>query len=147
MALDRDTHGDHAAHLLHICRGPRPNTWMLHGCGSISVSTHGPGLVDSIGLLVVSLIPLAPSVLLSILTEDSLSCYWCLAMALCICFYQLLDEGYQKTVIQGSCLESEQSIINIVRGWLSPMRWVSSCASHWLAITSSSASSLSLNIL
>ena len=33
----------------------------------------------------------------------------------------------------GSCLQAEQSI-NSVRGWLSPMEWISSFTSHWLAI-------------
>ena len=33
----------------------------------------------------------------------------------------------------GSCLQAQQSIINSVRGWFSPLGWVSSWASHsWL---------------
>jgi hypothetical protein len=46
-----------------------------------------------------------------------------------------------------SCLQAEQSIINSVRGWLSPTEWVSSWASHWLTIPSVSSLSLSLHIL
>jgi hypothetical protein len=41
--------------------------------GSVSVTPHGPRLVDSVGLLVVSLTPPPPSILLQTLPQVSLS--------------------------------------------------------------------------
>jgi hypothetical protein len=48
-----DPHEDHAKHLLQMCEGPRSSPYMLFG--SVSVNSHGPRLVDYVGLLVVSL--------------------------------------------------------------------------------------------
>jgi hypothetical protein len=48
----------------------------------------------------------------------------------------LLDEASQEAVILGSCLQSQQSMINSVRDWLSPVPWVSSWPSHWWTIHS-----------
>lgn len=47
-----------------------------------------------------------------------------LAMDLCICFYLLLDETSQETVMLGSCLQVYQSTVNSVRCWLS----------HWSSV-------------
>ena len=55
--------------------------------GLVSVSPHWPMLADSVGLLVVSLTPLAPLILPTILPKDSLSSAYCLAVGLCVCFH------------------------------------------------------------
>ena len=60
--------------------------------GSVSVSPYGPRLVDSVGFLVVSLTPLAPTILPAWLLQDSPSSSYCLSVGLCICFHPLLDE-------------------------------------------------------
>ena len=72
-------HEDQAAHIW-ICRGwgPAPECSLVGG--SVSVSLHGPRLVDSVGLPEVSLIPLVPS-----LPQQSSYTTWYLAVGLCIC--------------------------------------------------------------
>jgi hypothetical protein len=61
---------------LHICYklvgGLDPASTCSLVCGSVSVSPHGPRLVDSVGLLVVSLTPLAQAILFSTLPQDPL---------------------------------------------------------------------------
>ena len=66
---------------------------------------------------------------------------------LCVSFQWLLGGASQKTVMLGSCLQAQQSIINSVRGWCLPMEWNSIWGSHFLAIPSVSALSLSFHIL
>ena len=135
-------------HICYICAeglGPAPACSLVGGSGS--VSPHGPRLLDPLGLLVVSLTSLAPSILPLFLPQDSLSSILCLTVGLCICFYELLDETSPKTVMLGSCLQVWQSITNNVRGWFFLIGWVSSWDSHWLAIPSISAPSLYLCIL
>jgi hypothetical protein len=39
-------------------------------------------------------------------------------VGLCISFYLLKDEAFRETVMLGSGLQAEQSIINSVRDWL-----------------------------
>jgi hypothetical protein len=60
-------HEEQAAHLLHMCKGPRSSPFVL----SVFESLHGHKSVDSVGLLVVALTPLAPSFLPPILLQDS----------------------------------------------------------------------------
>jgi hypothetical protein len=45
----------------------------------------------------------------------------------------------------GSCLQVQHSISNSVRVWCPPIGWIRSCAGHWLAIPSVSASFLFLH--
>ena len=110
--------------------------------GTISVRPHGPRLVDSVGFLVVSL-PAPPGSFVSLaLPQVFLGSARGLPVGLCICHRLLLGEASQETVMLGSCLQAEQSIINSVRAWLSHMGWVSSWGSHWLADSSVCDSSL-----
>jgi hypothetical protein len=58
------SHEDQATELLHMFRGPTSVTcmvigWLFNLCGP-----HGPELFDSVGVLVVSWTPMAPSFLL-----------------------------------------------------------------------------------
>jgi hypothetical protein len=98
------------------------------------MSPHKARLVDSVGLM--SLTPLAQSILSPILPQDFPGTTWCVAVGLCICFHKQLDEASQETVMLGSCLQAQQSIICSVRDWLSYMGCMSSWVSHWLAIPS-----------
>jgi hypothetical protein len=67
--------GTHMKTKLHICYkcvevlGPAPACPFIGG--SVSVNLHGPRLVDSVGLLVESLSPPAPSILSPILLQES----------------------------------------------------------------------------
>jgi hypothetical protein len=70
--------------------GPAPMCSLVGGPGS--VSPHGPRLVDSLDLFVVSL---TPQTLISV---------WCLTVILCMCLYLLLSEAFQETVMLGPCL-------------------------------------------
>jgi hypothetical protein len=88
---------------------------MFFVSGSVSVSFHGLRLVDSVGLLVVSLTAPAHSILSRTLPQNSQSSAWCLAVGLCVCLNALLDETSQETVMLGSCLQAQQRIINSVR--------------------------------
>jgi hypothetical protein len=81
---------------LHICYkcvgGPSPvPAYSLVG-GSVSVNLHGPRLVDSVGLLVESLSPPAPSIMSSTLPTAPQA----LPVGVCICFHLLLDEASQE---------------------------------------------------
>jgi hypothetical protein len=67
-----DPQEDQNARLLYTCREPRSSPHMLSGWW-FSVIPYGPWRVDSVGLLVVSLSPLAPSILLLTHLQDSLS--------------------------------------------------------------------------
>lgn len=70
LQLLGDPHEGHAAICYKCVGGLGPD----HECsllsGLVSVGPSGPGLVDSVGLLVVSLTPVAPSILLLILPQD-----------------------------------------------------------------------------
>ena len=83
---------------LHICYkcigglGPAPACSLVGG--SVSLSSHVFRLVDTIGLLVVSLTPPAPSLL-----SPTLPDVW---LWVCICFHLLLDEASQEIVMLGS---------------------------------------------
>lgn len=107
---------------------------------------NGAKLVDSVGRLVMSLIPKTHSTLFSTLSQDYLSYITCLVVSLCIFFPQLLDKASQETVFVCSCLHLKQSIINSARGQLSHMRWGSSWGTHCLYTYSVSASFLSLTV-
>ena len=80
----------------------------LFGC-SVSVSPHGLRVVGSVGLLVMSLTSLAPSIFQPLPQPSTrlpeLSA-WCLSVGLCICFHQLLDKASRRTVVLSSCLQS-----------------------------------------
>ena len=91
--------------------------------------------------------PSGPSIFSLSHFHKSPSSVHCLAVGLCICCSQLLGGVSQRTVMLGSCLQAQQSIINSVRDWCLPMGWVSSWAGHWLAIPSASAPFLSLHFL
>ena len=67
---------------------------------------YGSRLIDSVNFLVVSLISLVLSVLPSLFHSISQA----LAVGLCICFYQLLGEASQMTVMLG-CKDSTISVI------------------------------------
>lgn len=109
--------------------------YVLFG-SSVSVSPCRPRLVDSVDFLVVFLTSMAPLILSPPLPHDSPSFAQCVAVGLCICFYQLLGEASQMSVRLGAFLELQQNNINRDRGRLSLMAQVSRLASHWLAITS-----------
>ena len=66
----------------------------------------------TLGLLVVTLTPQAHSILSTTLLQDFRSATWCVAVGLCICFLQLLDDTSQETVMLGFCLKAQQNIIN-----------------------------------
>ena len=86
-------------HICYICVGGLgpDNACSLVGA-SVSVGPHGPRLVYSVGLSIVSLtMPLL---------QDSLSSTYCLVMGFWIYFHQLLDEASQKTVMVCSCLQA-----------------------------------------
>lgn len=76
---------------------------MLFWLVVVSRIHHGPRLVDSVGLLVVSLSHLTQSYPAT-LFQDSLSSNCYLVLVLSICFPQLLDEASKQTVILRSCL-------------------------------------------
>jgi len=59
-------------HICYVCvRGLGPaHAYSLVG-GSVSESSHGPRLVGSVGLPVVSMTPPTPSILLQVLLQDS----------------------------------------------------------------------------
>jgi hypothetical protein len=65
-------------------------------------------------------------------------------LGLYICFHQLLNEDSQKTVMLGSCLQAQQSIINSINRLFGSLPhgiglgW----ASHWLAFPTNYAPSL-----
>ena len=71
--------------------------------------------------------------------KESPSSIHSLAVGFCICLSQLVGGASQRSTC--SCLQVQQSIINSVRDWSFPMRWVSSWAGYWLANPSISASS------
>lgn len=72
---------------------------------SQSVSPYDPRLADSVGFLVVSLSPLAPTILYPPLLQDSLSYGKRLfPVGLCICFHRLLDEASQMAIRIGTNL-------------------------------------------
>lgn len=71
---------------------------------SVSVSSYALRLVDSMGFLVVSLTPLAPTILSPPLSQGSLRSAYCLAVGFCICFYQLLYEIFLVTIRIGTNL-------------------------------------------
>ena len=71
--------------------------------------TYGPMFFGSVGLLVVSLTPLASPIPPPTLPQDSLSSVKYLALGLCICFYQLLDKIFQTTAT--ICKHSRVSLI------------------------------------
>ena len=85
-----------------------------HACSlvgdSISGSPQGSRLVDSVGLLVESLSPPAPSIMSSTLPTAPQA----LPVGVCICFHLLLDEASQETVISGSFQHALLGIHNSV---------------------------------
>jgi hypothetical protein len=85
---------------LYICCKCVGGLGPTHACslvgGSVSVSPQGLRLLDSVGLLVMSLTSPALSILSPTLPHDSLSSAWCLAVGLCICLHPLLDEASQE---------------------------------------------------
>jgi len=143
----RSPHEDPEAQLLHMCRGPRSIPCMLSGWQFSLYKPHGHRLVDYVGLLVVSLTTLAPSVLPPPLQQDSPQ------------FYLMFDCGslHQFPAVAGWSL-SDDSYARLLSAsiaeyhWLHPgrlslMTWASSWASHWLAILSISGPSSLLHIL
>lgn len=108
---------------------------------SVTMSLYRPRVIDSVGFLVVSLTPLAPSVIppfqsnpQDLLQFGGGSLHQFLSVSL-------------MTFILGFRLQVQQNIINSIRGVLSLMAWVSSCAKHWLVIPSISPPFLPLHIL
>ena len=78
-----DPHEDQAAHLLQMCRGSRSSSCMLPGWWPIR-EPYGPRLVDSVGLLVLSLTPPAHSLLCFTLLQHLLSSSWCFVVGIFI---------------------------------------------------------------
>ena len=64
------THMKINLHVYYKCVGGLGLAHAYSQVGSVSLSPHGPGLVDSVGLVVVVLTPLSPSVLPLTLTQD-----------------------------------------------------------------------------
>ena len=67
----RGTHMKTKIHICYECVGGLSPALVFLVVGSVSVSHHGPRLVDSKGLLLVSLTPLAGSILFPTLPQDS----------------------------------------------------------------------------
>lgn len=70
---------------------------------------HGPKLVYSVGLLVVSLIPLTISIPSPTLSQDSQSYAYRLSLG----FHQVLDETSQKTIMLSSSLHAQQLSLTV----------------------------------
>lgn len=127
-------HEGQFAHLLQIIGslGPTPAcSWVGN---LVSMSPHRPKLVNTVGLLVVSLTLPSCLTLSPTLPQDFPSSAWYLAVGLWVS---------KEIVILGFSLQAKHIIINSVKGWLSYMGWVSSWATHWLAVSSISAPSYS----
>ena len=87
-------------HICYICaEGLGPSHARSLVGSSVSVVPYGTRLVDSLGFLVVSMTLLSPSVLLTILPQDSPNYTYCFAVGLSISFYQLLGEASLMTGI------------------------------------------------
>ena len=71
LQLLEDPYKDPTVYLLQVCRGPRPTPACSLVGDSVSVSFHGPKLVDSVDLLMVSLAPLPLSILSPTLPQVS----------------------------------------------------------------------------
>ena len=88
--------------MLDNCNIYAENLGLAHACalvgGSVSMSLYEPRLVDSVSFFVVSLTLLAPTILPSSLLHSSPRSVQCLAVDLCLCFHQLLDEASLMTI-------------------------------------------------
>lgn len=71
-------------------------------------------LVDSVGSLVMTSIPLAPKTLLPSLQQNSLSSVQSLALGHCIRFYQLLDKGSLIKIWVVTSLITEDSQLRLL---------------------------------
>ena len=93
---------------LHNCSICAEDLSLFYACfligSSVSKNHYGPRLVDSVGFLVVSLTPLAPSILLP-LSSVSSKLHLILCCGFCISFHQLLGEASLMTVMLGSYLQ------------------------------------------
>jgi hypothetical protein len=91
--------------------------------GSVSGSSQGPGLVNTVGLPMGLLSPSAPSILpLSTLLLGSLTSVQCLAVNICNCLSQLLEEPLRgQPAMLGFCLQAQYGISNNIRVWCLPM--------------------------
>jgi hypothetical protein len=101
---------------------------------SVSGSSKGSRLVETIVLPVEFLSPSGSSIFPSTLPQGSLTSAQCLSVGVWICLSQLLDRASQRAPILGSYLQAQYSIINSVRDWCLPMGRVSKWANHWSAI-------------
>jgi hypothetical protein len=91
--------------------------------GSVSVSPHVFRLVDSVCLLVLTLIPPVCLFLsLTLLWESRIS-DWCLAVGLCNCFHQLLDEASQEAVMLSSCLQTSDRRVSLIVSGVGFFSW------------------------
>lgn len=110
LHLLEDPHEEQAAHLPQMCREPRSSHRMLLGwwfsLWEPPHPRHGLRLVDSVGFIVVSLTPLAPSILSPHHFTRNPKLRLMFDCGLCICFHQLLDEASQETVMLGSYLQA-----------------------------------------
>jgi len=103
LHLLMDQHEDQAVQMDRGL-GPAPECSLVGG--AVSVSLRGHRLVDSGGLLVVSLTPLTFSLPSPTLLRGSASSTRFMAMSFCGYLVLTLDEASQETVMLGSCLHA-----------------------------------------
>ena len=80
--------------MLRVYVGPMKTRWLLLQ----TLSSYEPKLLVFVGFLVISLTLWAPIILPPFLQQDSVRLPQCLAVGLCNCFHQLLDEGSLVTI-------------------------------------------------
>ena len=120
-------------HICYLCVGG-----LLSGscacslvAGSVSVDPYGPRLVDFVGFFC-GVLDLSGSSILPLPSSMRFPELWLMFSSGSLLLFPSAAEVSQMTVMPGSCLQVQQSVINSVRGGLSPMRWVSNLASHCL---------------
>jgi len=84
--------------------GPTPACSLDNAPGSVML--QGSSLVDSVGLLVMSLTPQTCLLLFSTLPQDSPWYACCLAVGVSICLHPVIVEASQETVMVGSCFQT-----------------------------------------
>ena len=99
----------------NIYREPRSHPYRFPDYRLRLCDSHETWLIDSAGIgHVVSFTPLTPTVFLLSLLWDSLSSASCLAVDLCMCSHQLLDEASLMLIMLGSCLQYTRRSLAII---------------------------------